>query len=213
MSTPLRVLIVDDHPIVRRGIREILKEDSDIEAVGEATNPSEALMQLRARAWSVVLLDIGLTGRGGLELLKELRTEFPTLPVLVLSTYSEEQYAIRALRAGAAGYLAKNTAPDQLLAAVRRVVTGGRYISTSVAERLAAELMVDRSRPLHETLSDREFDVFKRIGAGMTVSQIANALALSVKTVSGYRANIVAKTGLANNASIMKYVLDHRLLD
>lgn len=213
MSTPLRVLIVDDHPIVRRGIREILKEDSDIEAVGEATNPSEALMQLRARAWSVVLLDIGLTGRGGLELIKELRTEFPTLPVLVLSTYSEEQYAIRALRAGAAGYLAKNTAPDQLLAAVRRVVTGGRYISTSVAERLAAELMVDRSRPLHETLSDREFDVFKRIGAGMTVSQIANALALSVKTVSGYRANIVAKTGLANNASIMKYVLDHRLLD
>jgi DNA-binding NarL/FixJ family response regulator len=213
MSGPLHVLIADDHPIIRRGVRQILADGHDIAEVGEAATPQEVLSLARARRWDTVVLDIGLPGRGGLDVLKELKAEFPKLPVLILSMHPEEQYAVRALRAGAAGYLTKEAAPERLLEAIRRVAGGGRYISASLADRLAAELVVDTSRPRHETLSDREFDVFKRLGAGMTVSEIARVLSLSVKTVSGYRANILEKTGLANNAAIMKYVLDHELLD
>ena len=212
MTEPIRVLIVDDHPVIRRGVRQILSEAHDIGDVGEAATPQEALALARTQPWHVMVLDISLPGRGGLDVLKEVRAELPKLPVLILSMHSEEQYAVRALRAGAAGYLTKETAPERLLDALRRVVDGGRYISPSLADRLAQELVNDTSRPLHETLSDREFDVFKRIGAGRTVGEIARELALSVKTVSGYRANIRVKTGLANNAAIMKYVLDHQLL-
>lgn len=213
MTERLHVLIVDDHPIIRRGVKQILVDAQDIADVGEAATAHELLALARARHWDAVVLDIGLPGRGGLDVIKDLRAEFPRLPILVLSMHPEEQYAIRSLRAGAAGYLTKEAAPERLLDAVRRVASGGRYISASLAERLAVELVSDGSRPPHETLSDREFDVFKRLGAGMTVGEIARALTLSVKTVSGYRANILDKTGLANNAAIMKYVLDHRLLD
>lgn len=212
MSEPFSVLIADDHPVIRRGVRQILSEASDIREVGEAATAQDVMTMVRGRPWSVVVLDISMPGRGGLDVLKELRAECPRLPVLILSMHSEEQYAVRALRAGAAGYLTKETAPERLLEALRRVVNGGRYISPSLADRLAQELVKDTSRPLHEALSDREFDVLKRIGAGLTVGEIARELALSVKTVSGYRANIRVKTGLANNATIMKYVLDHQLL-
>ena len=213
MSERFSVLIADDHPVIRRGVRHILSEASDVSDIGEAASPHEVLAMVRSRPWQVVVLDISMPGRGGLDVLKELREEFPRLPVLILSMHPEEQYAVRALRAGAAGYLTKEAAPERLIEALRRVVSGGRYISPSLADRLAQELVKDTSRPLHETLSDREFDVLKRIGSGLTVGEIARELALSVKTVSGYRANIRVKTGLANNAAIMKYVLDHHLLD
>lgn len=212
MHRSLHVLIVDDHAIIRRGIGQIL-QDAPIEEVGEAATPQEALDMVRARTWDVVVLDVGLPGRGGIEVLRDIKTEFPKLPVLILSMHPEEQYAVRALRAGASGYLTKDSAPEQLVDAVRRVATGGRYISPTLADRLADELVVDTARPVHETLSNREFEVLKRLGNGETVSEIARDLALSVKTISGYRANIRQKTGLANNAAMMRYVLEKGLLD
>lgn len=213
MSVGLHVLIVDDHAIVRRGVQQILSDATEIAAIGEAGSPQEVLNLVRKGHWDAVVLDIGLPGRGGLDVLKEIKAEFPKLPVLVLSMHPEEQYAVRALRAGASGYLTKETAPDRLVEAIRRVAAGGRYISASLADRLAADLILDTTKPVHESLSDREFEVFKRIGGGATVSEIARELALSVKTVSGYRARILEKTGLAHNAAIMKYALDHHLID
>ena len=213
MSVGLRVLIADDHAIIRRGVKEILTDAPDVTDVGEAGNPQEVLRLVRTSRWDAVVLDIGLPGRGGLDVLKDIKAEYPRLPVLILSMHPEEQYAVRALRAGASGYLTKESAPERLLEAVRRITSGGRYISPSLADRLAANLVLDASKPVHESLSDREFEVFTRIGGGMTVGEIARELALSVKTVSGYRAKILEKTGLANNAAAMKYVLDHRLLD
>ena len=212
MSTPIRILIVDDHPIVRRGIRETLLDSPRVEAIGEASTPVEALELARATPpWTVFLLDIGLPGRGGLDLLADLRREYPAIPALVLSMYAEEQYAIRALRAGAAGYLTKESAPDHLVTAVERIADGGRFITTTLAERLVMEICADPARPLHATLSGREFEVLKRIGNGASVSEIAAELSLSVKTVSGYRANVLQKLGLSNNAALMRYVLDHEL--
>lgn len=213
MSRTLRVLIVDDHPLMRRGIREALLDCPRVIQVGEASTPAEASIAARRAEWDVFVLDISLPGRGGLELLAELRHRFPKTPALVVSMHAEEQYAIRALRAGAAGYLTKESASDNLVAAVERVADGGRFISQTLAERLAMEFSRDPARPLHATLSDREFDVLKRIGSGATVGEIAVTLSLSVKTVSGYRANVLKKLGLSNNAELMKYVLDHRLLD
>lgn len=209
----LRVLIVDDHPVIRRGVRQILEDAPWIAEVGEASAESEAIEKARGGGWDAIVLDLGLPGRGGLDVLKAIKAEAPRQPVLILSLHPEEQYAVRALRAGASGYLTKEAAPDLLLDAVRRVARGERYISPTLADRLVVELTHDGSRPVHETLSDREYEVFTRIGAGMTVGEIAEALSLSVKTVSGYRANVLQKTGLGNNAAIMKYVLDHRLLD
>ena len=213
MSGRLRILIVDDHPIVRHGLKQTLGDAHEIGEIGEASTPQEALDLVRQRAWDAVILDIGLPGRGGLEVLKEIKQEMPRLPVLILSMHTEDQYAVRAVRAGAAGYLTKGAAMDHLLAAIRKVVSGGRYISPELAERLATELTGDTGRPLHASLSDREFEVLRFIAAGQTVGDIADRLSLSVKTVSTYRARILEKMQMKNNAELMQYALTNRLQD
>lgn len=212
VSGRLRILIVDDHPIVRQGLRQALA-DAEIGEIVEAATPHEALDLVRQREWDAVVLDIGLPGRGGLEVLKDIKQEVPRLPVLILSMHSEEQYAVRAIRAGAAGYLTKEAAPGQLVDAIHKIVSGGRYISPELAERLATELTVDAARPLHTSLSDREFDVLRLIASGQTVGHIAERLSLSVKTVSTYRARILEKMHLKNNAELMRYALTNHLLD
>jgi two-component system invasion response regulator UvrY len=213
VSGPLRILIVDDHPIVRRGLRQTLADADEIGEIGEAATPQAALDLIRRQEWDAVVLDIGLPGRGGLDVLKEIKHELPRLPVLILSMHSEDQFAVRAMRAGAAGYLTKETAPEKLVDAIRKVAAGGRYISPALAERLATELTVDADRPLHASLSDREFEVLRLIASGQTVGDIAGRLALSVKTVSTYRARVLDKMGLKNNAELMQYALTNHLFD
>jgi two-component system invasion response regulator UvrY len=213
VSRRLRILIVDDHPIVRQGLKQTLADAAEIGEIVEAATPQEALDLVRQRKWDAVILDIGLPGRGGLEVLKDIKREVPRLPVLILSMHAEDQYAVRAVRAGAAGYLTKGAATESLIAAVRKVASGGRYISPELAERLATELAVDPDHPLHASLSDREFDVLRSIASGQTVGDIAERLSLSVKTVSTYRARILEKMQLKNNAELMHYVLTNHLLD
>jgi two-component system invasion response regulator UvrY len=216
VSGRLRILLVDDHPIVRQGVRQTLAdtvEAGEVVEIGEASTPQEALNLVRQREWDAVILDIGLPGRGGLDVLKDIKQEAPRLPVLVLTMHSEDQYAVRAIRAGAAGYLTKGTGSGKLIDAIRKVVSGGRYISAEVAERLAVELTIDATQPLHALLSDREFDVLRFIASGQTVGEIAERLALSAKTVSTYRARILQKMRLKNNAELMHYALTNHLLD
>jgi DNA-binding NarL/FixJ family response regulator len=213
MTERLRILIVDDHPIVRQGLRQTLADTEEIGDIVEAATPQEALDLVRQREWDVVILDIGLPGRGGLDVLKDIKQEAPRLPVLILSMHAEDQYAVRALRAGAAGYLTKAAAPETLIDAIRKAVSGGRYITPHLAERLATELTADTARPPHAALSDREFEVLRLIASGQTVGDIADRLSLSVKTVSTYRARILEKMRLRNNAELMQYVVTNRLLD
>jgi two-component system invasion response regulator UvrY len=213
VSGSLRILIVDDHPVVRKGLVQTLADASEIGEIIEAATPHEALDLVRQREWDAVILDIGLPGRGGLEVLKDIKHEAPRLPVLILSMHAEEQYAVRAIRAGAAGYLTKEAATEKLVDVVRKVASGGRYISPELAERLATELTADPTRPLHASLSDREFTVLRLIASGQTVGDIADRLSLSVKTVSTYRARILEKMRLKNNAELMQYVLTNHLLD
>lgn len=212
MGRPLRVLIADDHPIVRSGLRQVLTE-SGVSEVGEAATPQQVLDVARQGHWDAIILDLGLPGRGGLDVLKELKAEQPKRPVLILSMHAEDQYAVRAVRAGASGYLTKESAPDKLLDAIHKITSGGRYISPALAERLADALGTDASQPRHAALSDREFQVMRLIGSGQTVGQIAATLSLSVKTVSSYRARILEKTGLKNNAEVMRYAMQHQLTD
>jgi len=212
LRRPLRILIADDHPIVRAGLRQVLT-DAGAADVGEAATPQQALDLSRACQWDVVILDLGLPGRGGLEVLRELKADHPKRPILILSMHAEEQYAIRTLRAGASGYLTKETVSDKLLEALEKIVGGGRYISPSLAEYLAETLDVDTSQPPHALLSNREFEVMRLIASGKAVGEIAGLLSLSVKTVSGYRARILEKTGFKNNAELMKYAMRNQLTD
>jgi two-component system invasion response regulator UvrY len=207
-----RILIVDDHPIVRRGLRQTLADAEEIGEIVDAATPQQALDCARQGPWDAVILDIGLPGRGGLEVLKDIRREVPRLPVLILSMHAEDQYAVRAVRAGAAGYLTKEAATEHLIEAVRKVVGGGRYISAELAERLATELTAGTGRPLHALLSDREFEVLRAIASGQTVGEIAERLSLSVKTVSTYRTRTLEKMQLKNNAELMHYVHTNHLL-
>jgi two-component system, NarL family, invasion response regulator UvrY len=210
---PLRILVVDDHPIVRTGLRQTLADAPEVGEVGEAATPQRALDLVREREWDAVILDIGLPGRGGLDVLKEIKRELPRLPVLILSMHSEDQFGVRALRAGAAGYLTKEAAPENLVNAIRRVAAGGRYISQELADRLADEIRAGAPLPLHASLSDREFDVLCLIASAHTVGDIAERLSLSVKTVSTYRARILEKMHLKNNAELMQYAITNHLLD
>lgn len=187
--------------------------DAGAADVGEAATPQQALDLSRACQWDVVILDLGLPGRGGLEVLRELKADHPKRPILILSMHAEEQYAIRTLRAGASGYLTKETVSDKLLEALEKIVGGGRYISPSLAEYLAETLDVDTSQPPHALLSNREFEVMRLIASGKAVGEIAGLLSLSVKTVSGYRARILEKTGFKNNAELMKYAMRNQLTD
>jgi len=208
----LRILIVDDHPIVRQGLKQTLADAADVGEIGEAADGQQALDLVRQRGWDAVVLDIGLPGRGGIEILKDIKLEQPGLPVLILSMHPEDQYAIRALRAGAGGYLTKEAATERLVEAIRKITTGGRFISADLAERLAMELTLDATRPRHASLSDREFEVLRLIASGLSVGDIAERLSLSVKTVSTYRARILEKMRMKNNAELMQYVLTNRLL-
>jgi len=204
---------VDDHPMVRKGITQVLSEEFRDSAIGEASNSAEALNAVWNEVWHLVLLDLSLPGRSGLELLKEVKTARPRLPVLVLSGYPEEQFSTRVLRAGASGYLNKDSSSDTLLRAVHQILDGGRFISPKSAEILASELVSDSSRPLHEQLSDREYDVMLRLARGQSVGEVAEILSLSVKTVSTYRARVLVKTGMKNNAELTQYAIRNNLID
>src|SRR5574341_1080594 len=186
----IKVLIADDHPIVRQGLRQILKETPDIVVAGEAGSGAETLSEVSKNDYDVVLLDISMPGRNGLDILQQLKLEKPALHVLILSTYPEEQYAIRALKDGASGYLTKSSAPDELVTAIRKVATGGKYVSAALAEKLAFDLSLNNPKLLHETLSDREYQVMCMIASGKMAKEIAAELSLSVKTISTYRTQI-----------------------
>ncbi|MBE7474156.1 MAG: DNA-binding response regulator [Anaerolineae bacterium] len=209
----IKVLIADDHPIVRQGLRQILAGIPDMEVAGEAVNSQETLRQVRVGGWDVLVLDITMPGRSGFDILKELKHEQPDLPVLVLSIHAEEQLAVRALKAGASGYLTKENAPEELVKAIRKVVSGGRYISPRLAETLALGLDAASDRPRHETLSDREFQVMQLMARGKTLAEIAEELSLSAKTVSTYRTRLMEKLNLKTNADLMRYALDHGLIE
>ncbi|MHB8838073.1 MAG: response regulator [Gemmatimonadaceae bacterium] len=208
----IRVLIADDHAIVRAGFRELLGQRGGITVVGEAENGDGAIALVSSTPADVLLLDVSMPGPSFLDVLKEVRAQAPQLKVLVLTMHSEDQFAARALRAGAAGYLTKDRTPEQLIEAVTRVYRGGRYITRAVAERLASTLGGDFSLAPHEMLSDRELEVLLLLGAGHTVSEAAAALRLSVKTVSTFRGRLMAKMGFANNADIVRYVARTGLL-
>jgi DNA-binding NarL/FixJ family response regulator len=209
----IRVLVADDHALVRRGLRELLSETADIEVAAEAGSAAEALDLVRRERFDVVVLDLSLPGRGGLDLLGEIKAENDGLPVLILTMHPEDQYAVRALKAGASGYLTKESAPELMVEAVRRAAAGGRYVSPSLAEKLARHLGSAGGGEPHEALSDREFQVFRRLAGGRTVSQIADELSLSVKTVSTYRARVLEKMGLSTNAELMQYAFRQKLVD
>jgi two-component system, NarL family, invasion response regulator UvrY len=209
----IRVLIADDHAVVRQGLKQILGDTPEMLVAGEATTGQEVLDKVRAETWDVVILDISMPDRSGLDILKQLRSERPKLPVLVLSMHSEDQYAMRVLKAGASGYLTKDSAPDELVKAVRKVVSGGRYVSAFLAEKLAFEIGTDSNRLPHETLSDREFQVLRGIAAGKSVTEIAAELYLSPKTVSTYRARLLQKMNLTTNAELIHYAIQNHLID
>ncbi len=209
----IRVLLADDHAVVRAGLREILADTGDIAVAGEAANGQEALALIRAHDYDLAVLDMSMPGRSGIELIKLIKAEKPKLKILVLSMHSEEQYAVRALKAGAAGYLGKESAADQLVAAIRRIAAGGAYVSPETAQRLALDAGRDTAALPHTLLSDREFQVFRLIANGSTVGEIARELSLSVKTVSTHKTRIMEKMGLANQAELIRYALEHKLLD
>lgn len=211
-NTMINVLIADDHPVVRQGIKQILAEDSEIGELGEAKNSQEVMEQIRQNSWDVIILDITMPGRGGLDTLKEIKGEKPKLPVLILSIHPEDQYAVRALKAGAAGYLTKESAPDDLIKAIKKVNIGGKYISNSLAEKLALHLERDAQKQPHESLSDREYQVLCMIASGKKVKDIAESLSLSVKTISTYRARILEKMKMKSNADLIHYAIQNRLV-
>jgi DNA-binding NarL/FixJ family response regulator len=209
----IRILIADDHEIVRRGIKQIIEETSDLEVIGEASTGQQVIDAVSRLSPDVLLLDISMPGYSGLDVLKTLAANFTDLPVLVLTMHPEEQYAIRVLKAGASGYLTKESAPDELIAAIRKVSTGGRYVSPNLAETLALHVQKGIKTDLHEQLSDREYQVFLLLAQGKTVSQIGEELTLSVKTISTYRSRIMNKMHFSNNIQIIQYALRHDLID
>lgn len=208
-----RILIADDHELIREGLQRILVKAGQTGEFGEARTAAEVLSRVRDEKWDLVVLDLNLPGRGGLDVLKEIKAERPNLPVLVLSMYPEEHFGVRVMRAGADGYVTKSQPPEVIVEAMRCVVRGGKYISAGVAAKLAEALSARAPEAGHEALSDREDQVLRRIAAGEAVGEIAAALNLSVKTVSTYRANILRKLGLRNNAQLMRYAHDHGLMD
>jgi two-component system, NarL family, invasion response regulator UvrY len=209
----LRLLVADDHEIVRKGLVKVLAEILQPIKVDEAKNGQEALSMVLKSEYDLVVLDIKMPGKGGLDVLKEIKQHKPKLPVLILSMHPEEQFAVRAIRAGASGYLTKECAGDELVLAIRKALKGERYISGSLAEMLASDLDNNSEKPLHEILSDREYQVMLMIASGKPVSAIAKELRLSVKTISSYRTNILLKTRMKNNSEITHYAIQNKLVD
>jgi DNA-binding NarL/FixJ family response regulator len=210
----INVFIAEDHPLVRKGIRQALSETDDIAVAGEAGDCAEVLQKVRKRKYDVLLLDISMPGRGGIDVLKQIRGMGMDVPVLMLSVFPEEQYALRALKAGASGYLVKSCEPEVLVGAIRKVAGGGRYVSEGMGERLAGEVGGGGvGRQLHEGLSDREYEVLVGIASGKTVKEIAEGMSLSVKTVSTYRGRVLKKIGVRNNADLTRYAMNHQLVN
>lgn len=208
----IRILIADDHAVFRRGLRETLTEVFPKVIFGEANTARETLELVRRQDWDIVMLDISMPGKSGFDILQDLKRLRRNLPILFLSMHPEEQFARRALKSGAAGYLTKESVPEELKEAVRRVLNGGRYVSMNLAEKLAFDLRAGADKPIHEMLSDREFQVLRMIASGKTVKEIADEIALSVKTVSTYRARILLKTGMKTTAELIRYALQNRLV-
>jgi two-component system, NarL family, invasion response regulator UvrY len=207
-----RILIADDHTMIRVGLKKLLADEFPSVVIEEATNGEELIRKTKSGSWDVVICDISMPGRNGLEIIKEIKEEYPQLPVVVHTIHPEEQYAVRAMRVGASTYITKDSAPQELIQALRMVAMGKRYITASLAERMADLLVNDSPRPQHELLSDREFVVFKMIASGMAVSEIAGQLSLSVNTISTYRARILDKMKLRHNADLMQYAIQHKLV-
>jgi DNA-binding NarL/FixJ family response regulator len=209
----IRVLLADDHAIVRAGLRELLADTEDIEVAGEASNGQDVMAQARAQEFDVAVLDMSMPGRSGIELIKQLKGERPNLRILVLSMHSEHQYAVRAVKAGASGYLTKDTAADQLVAAIRRIAGGGAYVTPETAERLVLDSGPGSDAAPHSLLSDREFQVFQLIASGRSITEIAQQLSLSVKTVSTHKTRIMEKMRLSNQSELIRYAIDNKLIE
>ena len=208
----LRILIADDHTVVRKGLKQILLDEFPGAEIEEVADGGELIKKVMAAKWDVVVSDLSMPGRSGLEALQQIKISHPDLPVLILSIHPEEQYAIRALKSGAAGYLSKDTAPDELVKAVQKVLLGKKYISQAIAEKLANSFSQDNNLLPHENLSDREFDVMKLLANGRSVSEIAETLSLSVTTVSTYRTRVMTKMNLRSNSDLTKYAIENSLL-
>ncbi len=208
-----RILIIDDHAVVRDGVKKIFDEQPGEVVFGEASNRVEALQLAREQDWDLAVLDLSLGNQSGLEVLKELKELRPRLPVLILSMHSEEQYARRAFKAGASGYITKDSSRTELAKAINKVATGGRYITSTLAERLVFDLGRGSDRPPHQTLSDREFEVMRLIASGKTVTEIAELLSLSDKTISTYRARLLEKMGMRTNAELTRYAIQNKLVE
>ena len=208
----IKIIIADDHPLFRRGLKHALEETSDIEVIGEASNGDNLLSMIKSDNLDMVLLDISMPGKSGLDLLKQLKSEHSKLPILILSVYPEEQYAVRFIKAGASGYLTKESAAEKLAEAIRKIAAGGKYASTAVIEKLAFDFS-DSEKPLHETLSDREYQVFGMIAIGKSLTEIGVDLSLSVKTISTHRTRILEKMKMKKNAELIHYAITRNLLE
>lgn len=208
-----KVLIADDHPLFRRGLKDILQAQPDIELVGEADTGHRTLEMARKQRWDALVLDITMPGLGGMEILNTLKKEQPKLPVLILSAHPENQYAVRALRTGAAGYMTKETAPQELIRGLRRILQGGKYVSDTLAEKLAIDVSSPRDKKPHELLSHREYEIMRMIASGKSLGKIASKLALSPRTVSTYRSRILDKMHMKTNTDLIRYALENKLID
>jgi DNA-binding NarL/FixJ family response regulator len=211
--TTTEVLVADDHAIIRDGLKKILADTGDMVVAGEAANGQAALEKVRERDWGLVVLDMSMPGRSGLELIKLMKAERPRLPILVFSMHPEEQYAVRAIRAGAAGYLSKEGDSDLIVPAMRKIAAGGAFVSSKVAELLATDVSRNSDELPHQLLSDREYGIFSRIVRGSTLTEIADELSLSIKTVSTHKSHILAKMNMANQVDLVRYAIEHNLLD
>jgi len=209
----IRIILVDDHPVVRRGLRGLVAEEADMTVVGEAANSQEMFTLLQRQDCDVLVMDISMPGRSGLDALNDVQQDHPKLPVLMLSMHPEDQYGVRALKLGASGYLTKGSAAEELVEAIRKVVTGRKYVSASLAERLALNLAIDTARPLHDVLSVRERQVLCMFATGKSLTEIARELGRSVQTISTYRTRIMEKMGMESNEQIIHYAISNRLLD
>lgn len=209
----IKILIADDHAIVREGLKQIVAEEKDIYVAGEAENSEQMMKHLEKEKWSLVILDINMPGKSGLEALKDIKLQYPDLPVLILSMFSEDQYGIRAIKAGASGYLKKVSAPTELVSAIRKIVSGGKYINPSLAEKLAEKFSKTEKEFLHDKLSDREYQIMCNIALGKTAEEIAKDLSISINTVYTYRNRILEKMSMKSNVELTQYVLSNKLVE